>query len=137
MEDKIIIYGLNRDGSGPYAVSTAVTSIRPLIGDYEPELSYQPINVDLLHLEKDSICDTGVLLDDDGDVEVLWLPFLTVPFETYVGVQVSLPTPAFEKLQQGILPRECRMLEVELVKVHKSDMQAFDVSKGITLLRIV
>ncbi len=137
VEDKTTIYGLNRDGSGPCAVSTAVTSIGPLIGEYEPELSYQPINVDVLHLEKDSICDAGVLLDDDGDVEALWLPFLTVPFETHVGVQVSLLTPAFEKLQQGILPQECRMLEVELAKVHKSDVQVFGVSKGMTLLRIV
>ena len=135
--DKTTIYGLNQDGSGPCAINTAVTSIGPLTGEYEPELSYQPINVDLLHLDKNSICAAGVLLDDDGDVEALWLPFLTVPFETHVGVQISLLMPAFEKLQQGILPRECRMLEVELVKVPKSDVQVFGVSKGMTLLRIV
>lgn len=49
-------------------------------------------------------------------------------------VLVSLLIPVFEKLQQGILPRECRMLEIELAKVHKSDVQVFGVSKGITLL---
>ncbi len=135
--DKTTIYGLNRDGSGPCAVNTAVTSIESLTGEYEPERSYHPLNVEVLHLHKDFICDAGVLLDDDGDVEALWLPFLTVPVETHVGVQVSLLMPALEKLQQGILPPECRMLEVELAKVRKSDVQVFGVSKGMILLRIV
>ena len=82
----------------------------------------------MLHLEKDCICDAGVLLEDDGNVEALWLPFL-VPRETYVGVQVSLLMPVFEKLKQGILPQECRMLEAELARVHKRDAQDFGVSK--------
>lgn len=135
--DKTTIYGFNKDGSGPCTINTTVTSIGPLTGEYEPELFYQPINVDVLHLEKDFICDAGVLLDDGGDVEALWLPFLTIPSKTRVGIQVSLLMPAFEKLQQGILPQECRMLEVELAKVHKSDVHVFGVSKGVTLLRIV
>jgi len=97
--DKTNIYGLNRDGSGPCAVNTAVTSIEPLTG--EPELSYHPLNVEVLHLHKDFICDAGVLLDDDGDVEALWLPFLTVPVETHVGVQVSLLMPALKSFSKG------------------------------------
>ncbi len=137
VENRTTIYGLNRDGSSPCAVNTAVTSIEPLTGEYESKLSYHPLNVKVLHLHKDFICDAGVLLDDDEDVEALWLPFLTASMKTHVGVQIFLLMSALKKLQQGILSSECRMLNVELAKVRKSDVQMFDVFRGMILLRIV
>jgi len=42
--------------------------------------------------------------------------------------------PAFEKLQKGTLPPECRMLDVELEAVHKNGIQIFGVPEGIALL---
>lgn len=55
-----------------------------------------------------------------------------------MGVQLSLLLPAFEKLQKGTLPPECRMLDVELEAVYKIDIQVFSVSEGTALpLRFV
>ena len=44
----------------------------------------------------------------------------------------------FDKLQQGIVPLECRMLDVELEAIHKNDVQVLGVPKGKQVpLRIV
>jgi len=61
--------------------------------------------MDMLHLKKETVFDTGVLLDDDRDVEALWLPYLIILGTAYVGVQVFLLVPAFERLQQGSFPK--------------------------------
>ena len=140
-QDKMTIYGPDINGSGPYPMETTVTSIGPLTGDYKCERFYHPINMDVLHLKADDarFGGAGVLLDEDGDLQGLWLPFyITDNGIKWVGVQLSLLLPTFEKLQKGILPPECRMLDVELETVHKNDVQVFGVSEGIALpLRFV
>jgi len=134
--DKTIIYGLNRDDSVPCTVETTVMYVEPLTGNFEPSRFYQPINVDGIHLQIDYHCKNGILFDVNGDVEALWLPFLATEHTRYVGISASLFMPAIERLQQGLLPAECRMLDVEFAKVHKSAAHMFGISEGMTLLHI-
>ena len=129
VQDKITIYGPEIDGSGPFPTKATVKCIRPMTGDYECERYYHPINVDVLHLEEQTFGGTGVLLDENGDLQGLWLPF-HVDGDKWAGVPLSLLMPVFHKLQQGIVPSECRMLDVELEAVHKDDVKAFGVPEG-------
>lgn len=119
VQDKMTIYVPNINGSGPFPIRKTVRSIGPLTDDYECETFYHPINVDVLHFRKDEFGGAGVLLDEDGDLQGLWLPFFADGIKR-VGVQLSLLLPAFEKLQEGIIPSECTMLDVELEAVHWS-----------------
>jgi len=132
VQDKMTIYGPDIDGPDPWPVETTVTSIGPLRGDYDCEHFYHPINVDVLYFEKDNFGGAGVLLDKDGDLQGLLLPFHLDGLK-WVGVQLSLLLPEFEELQMGILPPECRMLDVELEAVHKNDIQSFGVPEGMGL----
>ena len=129
VQDKITIYGPEIDGSGPYPTEVTVKCIGPMTGDYECYEYYHPINVDVLHLEEQTLRDTGVLLDENGDLQGLWLPF-HVDDDKWAGVPLSLLLPVFDKLQQGLVPPECRMLDVELEAIHKDDVQVFGVPEG-------
>ena len=53
-----------------------MTSIGPLTGDYGCGEFYHPINVDMLHFQTNHLDGAGVLLDEEGDLQSLWLPFL-------------------------------------------------------------
>lgn len=132
-QDKMTIFGPEINGSGPCPMETTVTSIGPLTGEHGCDHFYHPINMEVLHFKKETCGGAGVLLDDDGDVQGLWLPFNVAKIK-WVGVQLSWLMPAFEMLQNGTLPPECRMLDVELGTVHKNDVQVFGVSEGIALL---
>lgn len=131
-QDKMTIYGpiIDGSGSGPVPTETTVSSIGPLTGYYDCRQFYHPINVDVLHFPKAKFGGAGVLLDEHGDLQGLWLPFFINHMTKWVGVQLSLLLPAFEKLQRGTLPPECRMLDVELELVHGHEVQAFGVSAG-------
>jgi len=93
------IYGPIIDGSGPVPTETTVLSIGPLTGDYEYKRFYHPINVDVLHFPKAKFGGAGVLLDEHGDLQGLWLPFFLTNYGMkWVGVQILLLLLAFEKL---------------------------------------
>ena len=118
VQDKMTIYGANIENLGPCPLEKTVTSIGPMTHDYKSKYFYHPLNVEVLHFEKDcSIGGAGVLLDDNGDLRGLWLPFFLQSIE-WVGVPVSLLLPALKTLQRGALPPDCRMLDAELDTIH-------------------
>ena len=130
-DDKTTIYGLA--DLEPCAIETTVMKTGPLTGSYIPQQFYQPLNVDVLHLKTEQSCGSGILVDDEGAVQGLWLPFMTHPRCQYVGVPVSLFMREIETLQQGLLPEVCRMLDIELGKVPKIEARVFGVSEGRAL----
>ena len=129
---KLTIYGHNRK-SFPSLDQATVTSIGPLTGEYNCGHSYHPVNMDVLHFEADESGGAGVLLDQNGDFQGLWLPFFVNQIK-WAGVPLSLLLPALKMLQKGSLPSECRMLDAELGVVDKNDARVFGVSEGTTLL---
>ena len=130
VQDMMTIYGPRTNGSGPCPKEAKVTRIGPLTDHYDFLKYYHPINVDVLHFEDDQSGGAGVLLDQNGDLQGLWLPFCLDNIK-WVGIPISLLLPAFDALQKGILPPDCRMLDVELEAVHKNDVHVFGVPEGI------
>ena len=133
-ENKTIIYEFNKNDSNFCAINTIVTNIEPLTNEYNSGLFYQSINVNVLHFEKNYICDIDVLIDDDKNIETLWFSFFFSQ-KTYVSVQIFLFMSTFEKLKQKILSQKCKMLEIEFAKIHKRDAQIFGVSKNASFSR--
>jgi len=71
------------------------------------------------------------LLDDDGDIDGFWMTFFGFKSIFQAGMPASSLMPELECLQQGQLPKECRMLDVKLTKGDRSDLQAVGISAGM------
>ena len=131
--DKTTIYGLSRTKTESCAVESIVANIQSLKNTYDLGYFYSPLHMEVLHFGRRNNCSAGVLLDDSGKVEGLWLPFLLDEDDmTYVGVPLSNLMPALEKLQQGSLSSESRLLDVLLERVCKNDVTPFGVPGGMT-----
>ena len=130
VQDKLILFGPEGSG-GPCLIEVTVQSIGPFLPEYSGRYFYNPINVDIMHMKEEGLGGTGVLLDSNGDVRGLWLPFLKGKVFGWKGVQLSLLWPAFESLLGGSLPPECRMLDMAFEVLCKNDARVFGVSQGI------
>lgn len=98
---------------------------RPLDRMYEPERSCKPINMDVLRLKNEIICGAGVLLGDDGDVEVLLAPVSHNPQQSVRG-RSGLPSDASVlKAPAWGPPPRMQDADVELERVHKNKCVQF------------
>jgi len=132
--DETRIFAFNRSDPGVGTVKSSVSAIGPLEVAYGPNYFYQPINAEVLHLEKEFASRPGVLLDDNGDIDGFWMTFFGARSIFQAGLPASSLMPELECLQRGQLPKECRMLEVKLRKGDKSDLQAVGISAGMICL---
>ena len=128
VDDTTTIYGLHCDLQRRRAVKATVKNIEPLLSAPQMPLFHHPVHVEVLHLEERSGCGFGLLMDDDGKLEGLWVPFNLDGGVEYVGMPLAALRPDFEQLQQGRLPKEPRLLNVLLDKICKND--AFGVKEG-------
>lgn len=129
--DETRIFAFNGAGPGVCTTKSAVAAIGSFEIAYGPERFYQPINTEVLHLETGVTCRAGMLLDDKGDIDGLWMTFFGFESISQVGVPASSLMPELECLQQGELPKECRMLDVKLTKGDRSDLRAVNISAGM------
>ena len=128
-QDKGTIWGPLID-KAPCPLDGTVQAVGPLI-EYSNNVEfYHPLNVDVLHI-KAKAGGAGVLLDTNGNIQGLWLPFhIGNRRNKWVGIQPSLLMPVFDVLRKGNIPPECRMLDVELGTILKNDAQAYGISRG-------
>lgn len=96
---------------------------------------YRAINVDAITVDTSlsGQCGSGVLADEDGTVQALWLTYLgerthsNKDVEYHLGLATPSLLPVIRQLQQGIIPK-LRMLNVELHLVQMSQVRIMGVS---------
>ncbi|KAL7266565.1 hypothetical protein RUND412_010886 [Rhizina undulata] len=97
---------------------------------------YRAINVDAITVDTSlsGQCGSGVLADEDGTVQALWLTYLGErthsgkDVEYHLGLATPSLLPVIRQIQQGIIPK-LRMLNVELHLVHMSQVRIMGVSE--------
>lgn len=97
---------------------------------------YRAINVDAITVDTNlsGQCGSGVLVDEDGTVQALWLTYLgerthnNKDVEYHLGLATPSLLPVIRQIQNGIIPK-LRMLNVELHLVHMSQVRIMGVSE--------
>lgn len=130
VNDTTTIYGLNRRLNKPQSTTATVKHIEPLPGFPQSLYFQHPLHVEVSHLEERSNSSFGLLVNDAGEIDGLWVPFNSDEDTVYVGMPVARLRPEFEQLQKGSLPQEPKLLDVLLEKVCKNDLVAFGASEG-------
>lgn len=125
--DTTTIYGLNRELGSPCTAKATVRNIEPLpVSCHWPDF-HHPVHAEVLYFEESSNCSFGVLLNDAGEMEGLWVPFNLRYDITYFGMSFGTLRPDLELLQQGSLPKEPKLLDALLNQVSKHEVTAFGV----------
>ncbi|RPB10887.1 trypsin-like serine protease [Morchella conica CCBAS932] len=96
---------------------------------------YRAINVDAITVDTSlsGQCGSGVLADEDGTVQALWLTYLgerthsNKDVEYHLGLATPSLLPVIRQLQAGVIPK-LRMLNVELHLVQMSQVRIMGVS---------
>ncbi|KOS17544.1 Pro-apoptotic serine protease NMA111 [Escovopsis weberi] len=97
---------------------------------------YRAINVDAIQIDSNlgSSCNSGVLVDEDGSVQALWLTYLGERShcsqrddEYYLGLGTPTLFPVLSAIQRGEEPK-LRMLSVEFRAVQMSQAAVMGVS---------
>jgi pro-apoptotic serine protease NMA111 len=97
---------------------------------------YRAINVDAITVDTSlsGQCGSGVLVNEDGTVEALWLTYLgershnNRDIEYHLGLATPSLLPVLKQIQSGLVPK-LRMLNVELHTVQMSQARIMGVSE--------
>jgi len=112
----IAIYGLEINTLRGIVVETHVKDIGPVVIDDAP------LNVEVLHLDNSTGCGFGTLIDVNGHLQGLWLPFDSM---TYAGIPLSYLKRDFDALQNRLPLLEPRRLHVELGLVSNHEARVY------------
>ncbi|KAJ1935532.1 hypothetical protein FBU59_005353, partial [Linderina macrospora] len=117
--DSTRLISYNRYGN-PVCINTVVSDSIPIIIPPSTFPCWRSINAEVITLESPLTLDhpSGVLANDDGEVQALWLSYLSCDAEGkdrehLAGLPVKTILPALHRLQQGQEP-QLRSLNIEV-----------------------
>lgn len=135
--DETIFFGFNHNYR-PVVVKTSVTDITTVaIPASAATPRYRAINVDAITVDTNmaSQCGSGVLVNEDGTVQALWLTYLGErsshsgkDLEYHLGLASPMVLPVVDQIQNGIRP-QLRILNVELHTIHMSQARIMGVAE--------
>lgn len=119
----VAIYGLELNTLRDIAVETNIKDIGPV------QIDEAPLNVEVLHIENGPTCGFGALIDVNGYLQGLWLPFLRDE-TTYVGIPLSYLKRDFDALQNGLPLLDPRRLHAEFDLISNHEARVYTDSHG-------
>jgi len=135
--DETIFFGFNHNYR-PVVVKTSVTDITTVaIPASTSTPRYRAINVDAITVDTNlaSQCGSGVLVNEDGTVQALWLTYLgerssqsSKDLEYHLGLASPMVLSVVNQIQNGIRP-QLRILNVELHTIHMSQARIMGVAE--------
>ncbi|EPS43450.1 hypothetical protein H072_2558 [Dactylellina haptotyla CBS 200.50] len=132
-----VFFGFNHN----FRVVTTKTTITDITTVAIPANSmaprYRAINLDAITVDTSlsAQCASGVLADEDGTVQALWLTYLgdrahgSKDIEYHLGLATPTILPVIKQIQQGKIPN-LRILDVELHTIQMSQARVMGVSEG-------
>jgi S1-C subfamily serine protease len=119
---EIVFFGFNQNYR-PVTVPTTITDITTVaIPATTVTPRYRAVNIDAITVDTNlaAQCGSGVLMNDDGTVQALWMTYLGdrsghsgKDVEYHLGLQTPMILPVIDQIQAGVIP-DLRMLNVEL-----------------------
>ncbi|KAF9935203.1 hypothetical protein FBU30_006288 [Linnemannia zychae] len=108
----------------PICLKTVVTDITSVTIPHNGTPRFRGINLDAITLDTPLAqqCSSGVLADNEGRVQGLWLSYLGErnnsgrDNEYYLGLHISTIMPVLQPMQQGLYPK-LRNLNIEVMPV--------------------
>ena len=97
---------------------------------------YRAINLDAITIDSglSSQCGSGVLVDEEGTVQALWLTYLGErsssgkDIEYHLGLATPMLLPVVDKVKSGVQPR-LRILNIETNTTHMSQARIMGLSE--------
>ncbi|KAI9703958.1 MAG: hypothetical protein M1820_005740 [Bogoriella megaspora] len=139
--EETVFFGYNQN-LRPVVVKTAVTDITTVaIPASVLSPRYRAINLDAITVDTNvaSHCGSGVLVNEEGVVQALWLSYLGErnqshgkDIEYHLGLSTPALLPIVNQIRQGIKP-SLRILAVESNVVQMSQVRIMGVSEGKSL----
>ena len=123
--DETIFFGFNYNRR-PVVVKTSVTDVNMVTIPANNSPRYRAMNIDATYVDTHvaSRCRDGVLVNEDGTVQALWLTCLgehsddDTELEYYLGLASPLVLPIVDQVRNDIRP----MLRILNVQLHTIDM---------------
>ncbi|KAF3272886.1 hypothetical protein TWF970_009907 [Orbilia oligospora] len=131
-----VFFGFNHN----FRVVTTKTTITDITTVAIPANSmaprYRAINLDAITVDTSlsAQCASGVLADEDGTVQALWLTYLgdrahgSKDIEYHLGLSTPTILPVIRQIQRGQIPN-LRILDVELHTIQMSQARVMGVSE--------
>ncbi|KAK6336578.1 hypothetical protein TWF718_009380 [Orbilia javanica] len=131
-----VFFGFNHN----FRVVTTKTTITDITTVAIPANSmaprYRAINLDAITVDTSlsAQCASGVLADEDGTVQALWLTYLgdrahgSKDIEYHLGLSTPTILPVIRQIQKGQIPN-LRILDVELHTIQMSQARVMGVSE--------
>jgi pro-apoptotic serine protease NMA111 len=136
--DDTFFFGFNHNYR-PVVAKTVVTDITTVaIPASAATPRYRAINLDAVTVDTGLAmqCGSGVLVDNDGTVQALWLTYLGErnastgkDVEYHLGLATPMLLPVVEQVRQGVKPA-LRIMSVELQTIQMSQARIMGVDEG-------
>jgi S1-C subfamily serine protease len=137
--DDTIFFGFNHNYR-PVVAKTTITDITTVaIPASATTPRYRAINLDAVTVDTGLAvqCGSGVLVDEDGTVQALWLTYLGErssssgkDMEYHLGFATPMILPIIDQVRKGIKP-ELRIMSVELQTIQMSQARIMGVAEGM------
>ncbi|KAK7927762.1 pro-apoptotic serine protease [Apiospora marii] len=129
--------GYNRSGKIVHTATTVTEITAVAIPANSGAPRYRATNVDAITVDTNlsGQCGSGVLVDNDGTVQALWLTYLgersahsSRDEEYHLGLATPTLLPVISQIQKGVVPK-LRILSMEFRAIHMAQARVMGVSE--------